>query len=101
MSKDPARIDVGRDGWAERVDVGSGIAIRLWTDGRIGFEHVCPGIWQDPEDGPSVQYVSAPFWPGQLVQRDPLTLSPSLLCLGAANPCGLHGFVTDGTWRAC
>lgn len=89
------------DADVERVDVGSDIVIDLWPDGRIGFEHVCPGIWQDPQDGDGVQYLIAPIWPGQMTQREPLTLTPSLLCQGAANPCGLHGFVTEGVWRGC
>lgn len=29
-----------------------------------------------------------------LVQREPLTVSPSLLCPN----CGTHGFITDGRW---
>ena len=83
----------------ERVDVGSGVFIDLWPDGRIGFEHPCPGTWR--EEGDTATYLVAPFWAGTLVQREPLTLTPSLLCLGAGLPCGLHGFVTDGVWRGC
>lgn len=30
----------------------------------------------------------------QLVQADPLTVSPSILCAG----CGVHGFFRDGAW---
>lgn len=29
-----------------------------------------------------------------VVQRDPLTVVPSILC----EACGLHGFITDGQW---
>lgn len=85
----------------ERVDVGSGVVIDLWPDGRIGFEHVCPGTWR--EEGDDTQYLVAPFWGGDRISPPgaPLTLTPSLLCLGAGLPCGLHGFVTDGVWRAC
>jgi hypothetical protein len=31
----------------------------------------------------------------KLEQREPLTISPSLLCV----TCGHHGFITNGTWR--
>ena len=30
----------------------------------------------------------------QLVNHDPLTITPSILC----GECGLHGFITDGQW---
>ena len=33
-----------------------------------------------------------PQW--QLVSREPLTISPSVLC----NICGDHGFIRDGKW---
>lgn len=29
-----------------------------------------------------------------LVSKEPLTISPSLLCRG----CGTHGFITNGQW---
>jgi hypothetical protein len=32
-----------------------------------------------------------------VTQLDPVTITPSILC----PDCGLHGFVTDGTWRSC
>lgn len=32
------------------------------------------------------------FW--TVVQREPLTLTPSILCTG----CGCHGFITNGEW---
>jgi hypothetical protein len=30
----------------------------------------------------------------QIVQKDPLTVAPSILCGG----CGVHGFFRDGEW---
>ncbi len=83
----------------ERIDVGSGVAIILWESGEIGFEHLCTGIWQDP-DMDLANYWVAPTWPGAVIAKNPLTLSPSLLCVGAAKDCGLHGFVESGVWRA-
>jgi len=46
--------------------------------------HVAPG-W-------CVGSFSFPDW--TLVQREPLTVSPSILCVSH----GVHGFITDGKW---
>jgi hypothetical protein len=35
---------------------------------------------------------SGPRW--QLIQENPLTINPSILCRG----CGLHGFIRQGKW---
>lgn len=35
-----------------------------------------------------------PLW--DVVNEEPLTLTPSVLC-----SCGWHGFITDGKWRSC
>ena len=84
----------------ERINVGMDIYIILWKEsGLIGFEHTCAGIWQHPSEVPS-DFRVAPLWPGEVVSRDPLTLRPSLFCLGSAKPCGLHGFVENGVWRS-
>jgi hypothetical protein len=32
-----------------------------------------------------------------VIQREPLTLTPSLLCTA----CGSHGYITDGRWVEC
>lgn len=98
-------VDLRPEGWSKRVEVGEDqrvgpIAILLWDDGRVALEHDCPGVWRDPDDG-NQRMLIAPLWSGQVVSRSPLTLSPSLLCLGSAGPCGLHGFVTEGVWRGC
>lgn len=83
----------------ERIDVGSGVHIVLWENGDIGFEHICPGIWQDPGDNQR-EFLVAPLWGGEIIAKNSLTLRPSLLCLGAGKPCGLHGFVTNGVWKS-
>lgn len=36
-----------------------------------------------------------PAW--ELVSKDPLTISPSILCV-PPHGCGIHGFITDGKW---
>ncbi len=83
-----------------RTYVGNDIYIAIWHNGDIGFEHYCPGVWQDNNE-PEVRFLICPLWPGKIVSYEPLTLRPSLLCNGAANPCGLHGFVTNGLWIPC
>jgi hypothetical protein len=34
-----------------------------------------------------------------VIRRDPLSLSPSLHCDRSLGGCGMHGFITDGTYR--
>lgn len=80
-----------------RIYVGSDVHIVLFESGEIGMEHICPGIWR--EEGIIEEFRVCPLWGGVIVSENPLTLSPSLLCLGAAKPCGRHGFVENGVWR--
>ena len=79
-------------------DLGLGAHGRLldpFEDGEVrGFEYAHPR----PDNG---EWCSgyAPCSPArledwELVSRDPITLSPSLLC----RICGHHGFVIDGRW---
>lgn len=40
-------------------------------------------------------FAGVPGWQGwDVVQREPLTLSPSILC----RACGNHGFIKNGLW---
>ncbi|MCW2899953.1 MAG: hypothetical protein JWO67_2218 [Streptosporangiaceae bacterium] len=92
-----------RPAFERRVPVGSGVAA-LFTDepktgaSRIAIEHQCTR----PRDGMTL--LIAPFLTAdrdgrrghQLLSEDPLTVTPSILCAD----CGLHGFITDGTWRS-
>jgi hypothetical protein len=71
----------------ERVNVGiivghqaeNTIDILFMEDGEVRFSHVC----RLARSGHIV------------VTRQPLTIVASILC----SDCGIHGFVTDGTWR--
>ena len=84
--------------YIKRIDVGSGIHIVIFETGDIGFEHVCSGIFPEPGDEER-EFLICPLWPGEIVAENPLTLRPSLLCLGSALTCGLHGHVENGVWK--
>jgi hypothetical protein len=95
----------------ERVDIGHGmfyskcvfrgdwVGIYEWH--RCGARDV-PGLHGDgttafwvPFDVPAADAVTTglgPRW--ELVQEEPLTLAPSILC----RACGNHGFIQAGRW---
>lgn len=80
------------DDWTDAIDVGSGVRM-LAIPELAGYrvEHTCKTVGD-------VTLVIAPKLtvPGHVVLcKDPLTITPSISC----PDCGLHGFVTDGTWR--
>lgn len=84
---DMERIPLGSDfyyTWIERDE--KRIGVMLWYD-------ACP-VHEDCRG--SIPFEGYPnrttFW--QLVQEDPLTLTPSVL----QRPCGFHGWITDGRW---
>lgn len=64
------------------------------------FEIQCPHMvekWEgfdiDPEDFPwATMPLGAEGW--TIEQRDPLTVSPSILLVD----CGCHGFIREGVW---
>jgi hypothetical protein len=65
-----------------------------WPDAPalLPFDVPAAADWhkgRDPKYGPG------PKW--QLVQLDPLTVAPSILCRG----CGLHGYLRAGRWEPC
>lgn len=83
----------------DRTDLGHGVSYS-WVSNQSGKRigiiewHVC----QDPDgelSGGGVYFEmpgDGPRW--QLESQDPLTISPSVLCVR----CGLHGFIKDGRW---
>jgi hypothetical protein len=86
------------------VSVDPAPRFRLGDDGEDGtyveWTHTCDspgGRWWCEEVGGDDPPALLPVGPGgwTVVQRDPLTVTPSILCHG----CGCHGFITDGTWH--
>lgn len=80
-------MDIGHGVSAELREIaGVAMGVAYWHDcitparRSLGSEDYCP-----IDDGPK-------GW--TLVSRDPLTISPSLLC----RACGHHGFIRDGKW---
>ena len=75
-------------------DVGSGVRIeRRYLDGSldgIAWWHECHGV--DREDYMPMQPAWKDGW--VLEKAQPLTLSPSILCL----VCQRHGHIIDGRW---
>lgn len=95
------RLD--RDASDREVEVAPGIVmVHMLVPPRPGHHgwavrHACPGIYR--EEGSDDVFIVAPYIASDLVSEEPLTFSPSILCLGAGHPCGLHGFVTNGVWQ--
>lgn len=86
---------------SEPVDIGSGVSITFYEykGVRAGLieEHDSPSSPTGRCSGSVAFRIpenpgAAPAW--EVVQADPLTLSPSLLC----RTCGHHGFIRDGRW---
>lgn len=78
-------------GW---IDVGSGHRVRLLDDGWVLWEHDTPPGYRYPRH----QIGPQPGETWTVVQREPLTLSPSLHCDPGHGGCGAHGFIRDGKW---
>jgi len=76
--------------------MGSDVKIeRRYLDGNldgIAWWHICNGT--EREDYMSMQPEWKDGW--QVVQVQPLTLSPSILC----GVCQKHGYIRDGKWVA-
>ncbi len=86
------------------VDIGHDVTaceFRYEPDGQlhVAYRHKCKANADDPTDRLAFSAVpvsdtgSGRDW--KLVQREPLTISPSLLC----GSCRHHGFIEQGKWR--
>lgn len=78
------------------VDHGDGIETAWYRDGSVGIRHTCD---RGPKRGTLI--VAPRLVLGQptghiIARLDPVTIVPSVGC----HDCGLHGFITDGVWRA-
>lgn len=82
-------------GWNEATIVkqvaGPSYRVLFYEDGTVRFEHRC-------DRGPRGVVICAPALQldgGHVIeQRDPLTISPSILC----PDCGTHGFIRARRW---
>lgn len=64
----------------------------IWYHNRPGTDTLCFGSfgWRNPS--PETMTKPDPLW--TLHSLNPLTVTPSLLCLD----CKAHGFITNGKW---
>lgn len=74
------------------LDLGDGNVAEIRGDYGLAWHH------KRPDNGEDCTALGWVHWHGPngwtLVSREPLTLSPSLLC----TVCGAHGFIRDGRW---
>jgi len=93
----------GREPKANAVDIGEGHRLEFcqWqgeTAGVIDWHRNKAGAWccgwvAFKQSKWGLQFKSGDVgW--DVIQREPLTLNPSLLC----KTCGDHGFIRDGKW---
>ena len=68
---------------------------KRWADGGHPLEPDTAAFFQQSADTRTLPLGGPKGW--QLVSRDPLTISPSVLC----GECKVHGFITDGKWVPC
>lgn len=72
---------------------GNWVGIHEW---HLAEGKRCGGfVTFDTPEAHEVTTEASPKW--TVESRDPLTLSPSLLC----RRCGHHGFLRQGLWEAC
>lgn len=78
--------------WATALNRGDHPLIWHWCDRTVikTTDVDRQAWWYEP------QWVAAGVEGHELISRDPLTLSPSVLW---PRCCGLHGFIENGIWR--
>jgi len=85
--------------YADAVDIGGDVYIGVNPNEPEGsLAGILVWHWCPPGDTyPEGRWRAAGVGDHQLVSRDPLTLSPSLLwpC------CNKHGYIKSGRWEAC
>jgi hypothetical protein len=91
--REPFAVEMG---WTDSVYIpgvgGPSYRVLFYEDGSARFEHRC-------DRGERGTIVCAPLLQldnggHRIVQRDPLTIEPSILC----SDCQTHGFIREGRW---
>jgi hypothetical protein len=81
------------------IDAGASHRVQLLDDGGVLWEHDTPEGYRSGSylvRRHQVSPVAGETW--TVVQREPLTLAPSLHCDPALGGCGMHGFISQGKW---
>lgn len=93
MLSEEGSIDLGNETcYKKSLDrEGNWIAITHWHKNAQG--NLCGG-WVPFNVVSEYILPGTPKW--DVISREPLTLSPSLLC-----KCGNHGFIRNGRWEPC
>ena len=105
MRRSPNAVDIGHDHWVSWAPWSPDRDLNPQYDGIPDEPHHLLLVWHltpDGEECASGCTIDTPtarqIEPGQqmwtLESLDPLTISPSLLCL----LCGDHGFIRNGRW---
>ena len=98
MAEDPICVDIVCTA-TDWTDIGHGVSIQQrFMNGElavVAWKHPCKpyGV---REDSIPVRYNGWPDEGWSLIQPEPITLSPSVLCL--VETCRFHGFVREGKW---
>lgn len=75
-------------------------AVQVLETGALLWEHNTRGQYRSKLGNLVTRHMvgtkTGATW--QIVQLDPLTLTPSLHCDPEIGGCGRHGYVTDGHW---
>lgn len=73
------------------IDAGNGVRFAV-SENELLIEHVCSESWDGSPALACLPLYGTRGW--KLEQRDPVTISPSILCMN----CRHHGFIRDGKW---
>lgn len=74
---------------AKWIELGGGWT---WTNHNGDGNH--NRVWLRHQCASDKQFTACASVSHTVVSREPLTLSPSVIC-----ECGAHGFITDGRWQ--
>lgn len=79
----------------EAIDLGNGNRVEVRGEYGLTWHHARPDNGAACGTGGWVGFIPNDPYGWDLVQREPLTVSPSLLC----NVCGAHGWIRNGRWE--
>lgn len=92
--RDDILTDLTPTGYFESIDCGR-VQILRYPDGAVRVRHEC----HRPRDNRTLIHAPMLQLDGghTITSGSPITVTPSILC----EDCGMHGFLTNGTWLGC